>query len=139
MQKLRTIVEISLTAIVFGFVAAISFIVFKPLFTATNSATRDGFQGAFMGALFAFIFVRLGDALTRIYQRLTKNQTALVRLQHHLNDSLNLISDDIYIIDLYLKIFDGYGPDIEEPRIFGNELHALPVDKEKDKDIMVVS
>lgn len=130
MQKIRKIAEVSLAAIIFGFVAAISFIAFKPLFTAANSSTRDGFQGAFMGAVFAFIFVRLGDALTRIYQRLTKNQTALVRLQHHLNDCLNLISDNIYIINLYLKIFDGYGPDVEEPRIFGNELHALPIDKE---------
>ena len=130
MAKIKSLFETSLIGIVFGFVAAISFIVFKPLFTAANSATRDGFQGAFMGAVFAFIFVRLGDALTRIYQRLAKNQSSLVRLQHHLNDCLGLTSDNIFIINEYMKIFENYHADIEEPKIFGNELHQLPIDKE---------
>lgn len=126
-KKLAEIVAISLTA---GFVAASGFAVFSHLFSATGMMARTGFYGAFMGAFFAFLFVRLSDALRKIYDRRAKHHNALVRLQHHFNDCLNIIGDNIYIIDTFFQIFDKYDSDAKERKVFQNELHEVPIDPE---------
>lgn len=47
--------------------------------------------GAFAGAAFSFLFIRIADALTKIYERQAKHYNALVRLQLVLNFNLNAI------------------------------------------------
>ncbi len=49
------------------------------------------FLGAFAGATFTFLFIRLAEALNKIYEREVKNYNALVKLQLVLNFNLNAI------------------------------------------------
>ncbi len=128
--KIKKIAEVILVAIIFGFIASASFLVFRELFIVPESTALHNFQGAFMGAFFAFLFVRLGEGLTKIYERRAKNHTALVRLQYNFNDCLNIISDNIYLVDTYFAIFNGYGPNATERKIFGNVLHPAPIEKD---------
>lgn len=127
-MKVRKFIEILLVAIIFGFIASAAFLLFTELFSTTGISARESFYGAFMGAFFAFIFVRISEALTKFYDRMAKNQSALVKLQFYLNDCLSLLGDNVYTIDNYFNIFSNYGSDAPEPKLFGNELHQIPID-----------
>ena len=85
--------------------------------------------GAFAGAFFAFLFVRIGDALTRFYDRQKKSYNGLVRLEYLCNEYLNLISDNIFVIDDFSKIAtDSFAKN--EPFIYMNTLHQFVVPKD---------
>lgn len=85
--------------------------------------------GGFVGAFFAYIFVRLGDALNKIYDRKAKNHTSLVRLQHYFNDCLNTTSDNIFIADDCIRIFSESNLNSGSP-VFMNVFHEYPIDNE---------
>jgi hypothetical protein len=72
---------------------------------ASNPKTLESVSGAFAGAFFAFMFVRLGDALNRIFARAERNQTALIRLQHYVNDCLNTNNDNIFVAEDAIRTF----------------------------------
>ncbi len=94
---------------------------------------RDAFRavlGAFCGALFAFIFVRLGEGLKRIYDRKERNHDAMVRLQHYLNDCLNTTSDNIFIADTFLAVFEEQKLESGQRPIFINRFHEYTIDRE---------
>ena len=55
---------------------------------------------AFFGAFFAFLFVRLGNAFTRIYERQAKHHSALVTAEFHLNGILSDLDDNLYLINM---------------------------------------
>ena len=73
-KQIRNYVYAISLGIVFGFVAYITAQVFHSLWDGTDAKPREMFFGAFVGAVFAFIFVRLGEALTRIYERKARLQ-----------------------------------------------------------------
>ena len=127
---IKKIMETILFAIIFGFIASVIFWVFHELFFATNTTVRDNLSGAFMGAFFAFLFIRFGEVLSKIYNRHAINETALIRFEHHFNDCLDRISDNISIIDIFSNLFNGYTPDTTKIRLFGNELHLLIIEKD---------
>lgn len=52
-------------------------------------------SGAFFGAFFAFIFIRLGDLVGHIYRREARHYRALSRLQFELNRGLVRINDNL--------------------------------------------
>lgn len=122
-------------AIIFGFIATAAFLFFKAIF-GTESGVRKDFSAAFMGAFFAFLFLRLGEACTLIYKRQATNRNALVKLQHHFNDCLNLINDNMFIIDTFFSVFEDYSSDQEEPRIFSNRLKPIPIEKDLVVDLL---
>lgn len=66
---------------------------------ATDLESFRALVGGFAGAFFAYLFVRFGDALKKIYDRKESNHTALVKLQHYFNDCLNTTGDNIFIVD----------------------------------------
>lgn len=128
-NHIRPIAISVLFAVLFGFIAVVTFIVFREILFANDSASVGTFKAAFMGAFFAFLFVRLADALTRIYQRQAKNHTTLVQLEHQLNDCLDLIGDDIFVIDQFLQMAEHIRSE-GTPRVYMNELHPLPLGRE---------
>lgn len=132
--NLKKTLSYVLLAIIFGFIVTAVFLFFKAIF-GTESAIRKDFTAAFMGAFFAFLFLRLGEALTLIYKRQGTNRNALVKMQHHFNDCLNLINDNMFIIDTFFSIFKNYS-DQEEPRIFSNRLKSIPIEKDLVIDLM---
>jgi len=95
--KARTAIEVLLLAVIVAFVAAIALGIFVDLFWASDNKPSEAFRGAFLGAFFAFLFVRLGDGLTKIYARQAAARNKLVELQHRLLEILNTVHDDLYI------------------------------------------
>src|SRR5258706_13707472 len=96
-SKARTVIEVLLLAVIVAFVVAISLGVFVDLFWAPDNKPSEAFRGAFLGAFFAFLFVRLGDALTKIHERRAKARNGLVALEHRFLEILNEVHDGLYI------------------------------------------
>jgi hypothetical protein len=115
-------------AIIFGFIATVSFLFFKALF-GSDAGLKDDLTAAFMGAFFAFLFVRLGEGLTLIYKRKTLSRNSMVRLQHHFNDCLNILNDNIFVIDTFFDVFKGYDTKQQHGRVFANRLQIIPIEK----------
>ena len=94
---------------------------------------RDAFRammGAFSGAFFAFLFLRLGDGLKRVYERKEKHHTALVRLQHYFNDCLNTTGDNLFIADACVRVFDETRLQTGDRPIFMNQFQQYAIDRE---------
>ncbi|MFW5884782.1 MAG: hypothetical protein ACOCUF_00920 [Patescibacteria group bacterium] len=58
---------------------------------------------AFLGAIFAFLFLLLQRLLSKIYQRKSKNLNAIVRLEQQLNEFLSINNDNIFILGDFIK------------------------------------
>lgn len=78
--------------------------------------------GAFAGAFFAFIFLRLGDFFSKIYSREVKHYNSLIILETQLNEIGGIIHDNLYILPSFQRI-------ISTGNIYYNNLHTIPVDK----------
>ncbi len=87
-------------------------------------------MGAFAGAFFAYLFVRFGDAMKKIYDRKEKNHTSLVRLQHYFNDCLNTSSDNLYIANDCIRIFSEARLTSGGHPIYMNVFHQYQIDGE---------
>lgn len=91
--------------------------------------------GAFLGAFFAFLFVRLGDALTIMYKRKEKHLGALVILQHRLTYLLVIVDDNIWLAEGFLKTVSTDVGHRGEVKASGNRLSPLPVDEDLPTDL----
>jgi len=78
--------------------------------------------GAFAGAFFAFLFLRLSEFLTKIYQRELKHYNLLVNLETQLNEIGDVIHDNIYVLPNFRRV-------ILSGNIYFNNLHQIPMDK----------
>lgn len=100
---------------------------------AWKGSDREAFRaivGAFAGAFFAFLFLRLGDGLKRIYERKEKHHTALVRLQHYFNDCLNTTDDNLFIADDCVRVFDEGRLQSGDRPIFMSQFQQYAIDRE---------
>jgi|GEM_PF-2084797 hypothetical protein len=117
---------LGLTAIL-AIVAATCFLVFRNSFRSLSNT--DDFISAFSGAFFAFIFVKLGELGTRLYLRERSNQTALVTLEQTLQDYINRLYDNDFVIDDIVKTIDNT---TKKPsaaiKVNFNFLKPLPID-----------
>lgn len=77
---------------------------------------------AFAGAFFAFLFVRLGEFLSKIYDRQVKHYNSLVNLEVQLNEIGGIIHDDLYILPPFMNT-------LKLGHIYFNNLHTLKIDK----------
>jgi len=133
---MRTKLEIILSAIIVGFIVYGSYFVFSNLFSHQNPKYIESFYGAFVGAFFAFLFVRFADALNRIHERHSKNNKALIVLEHHLNDRGSVVHDNIYTVDTFLSLMQEIKNNPEVPIIFPGIWHEIPLNKELIIDLI---
>jgi hypothetical protein len=83
---------------------------------------------AFMGAFFAFMFVRFGEFLKKIHDRQEANDNALIKLQYHFNFCLNTTSDNIFIVNKIVdEIFTEANLASSEPPINSNIFYQYPI------------
>src|SRR5258708_6324999 len=129
-MTLRNFVVSFLLAIIFAFIAVFAFNILSELFFGAGQKAADSFYGAFLGAFFAFLFVRIGDALTRLYDRQTKNYNALVQLQHHLNKSLGLIGENLFVVKDFTRVFREPRQPNEPTRLYRDEFAQIPLEYE---------
>lgn len=100
---------------------------------AWKGSDREAFRallGAFSGAFFAFLFLRFGDSLRRIYERKEKHHTALVRLQHYFNDCLNATGDNVFIADDCISVFNEARLQSGDRPIFMSQFQEYAIDRE---------
>lgn len=96
---------------------------------ASDIETFRVIMGAFAGAFFAYLFVRFGDAMNKIYNRKEKNHTSIVRLQHYFNDCLNTTSDNLFIANNCIDVFSETNLNSGYP-IYMNVFHEYPINTE---------
>jgi hypothetical protein len=123
-QKIKNATEILALTLIAAFGGAIALGIFVDLFWSADSKPTEAFRGAFLGAFFAFLFVRLGAALTAIFERREKGRNTLIAIQHHLREVINNLHDNIYVID---KLTD-YEKTLRagQPAIFMNTFTPVP-------------
>lgn len=129
-MTLRNTLSFVFVAIIFAFVAAFAFNIFGELFFHTNDKVTDSFYGAFLGAFFAFLFVRISDVLTRLYDRQTKNYNTLIQFEHHLNKCLGLIGENFFIVKDFKRVFSEPRKPNEPTRLYRNEFSQIPLEYE---------
>jgi hypothetical protein len=91
--------------------------------------------GAFSGAFFAFLFLRLAEFLYRVHQRQVKHYNSLVLLETQLNELGGIIYDNIYLIPFFRNV-------ITSGHIYFSKLRQLPIDRshyEKLHDIGLIN
>ena len=120
---------IILLALISAFIFVFGVFIFNKIFIENNANYLNNAVGAFMGAFFAFLFIRIGEVLTKLYERKNKHYNALVGLERACNEYLNIISDNIFVINDFITISkSALGKN--QPFVYFNELHELSVDKE---------
>ena len=77
--------------------------------------------GAFAGAFFAFIFLKLADFLTRVHERKVRHFNSLVLLETQLNVLLGIIHDSTIAVSFFIKI-------IKSGKIYFGKLRQIPID-----------
>lgn len=81
----------------------------------------QGFS-AFAGAFFAFLFLRLAEFLSKVYQRQVKHYNSLVILETQLNELGGIIHDNLYLIPPFRTA-------ITSGNIYFSKLRQLPIDR----------
>jgi len=97
-----------LFAILLAFIAALCFYAFQKLFISFDAVITGIAAAAFLGAFFAFLFVRIGDFLRAYYDRSEKGYSTLVKLEFRLNSLLGRLDDNVYLIETFEKIYSQY-------------------------------
>jgi len=116
--------------ILLGFVAFFTFRVFNLIFLDKEPSALAALYASFFGAFFAFLFIRLGEALTRIYERKAKNHTTLIELQHIHNANIVIMDDNRYMCNKLLEAFTKVTQD-GVPIIVPNKLKPVQSDFER--------
>lgn len=92
-----------------------------------NQLLIQGFS-AFAGAFFAFIFLRLAEFLSKVYQRQVKHYNSLVILETQLNELGGIIHDNIYLIPFFRNA-------ITSGNIYFSKLRQLPIDRTRYENL----
>lgn len=121
---------VAIVAVAAAIAAASAAWVFWDAWKATDLEAFRALMGAFAGAFFAYLFVRFGDAMKKVYDRKEKNHTSLVRLQHYFNDCLNTTSDNLYIASDCIGVFTDARLTSGNHPIYMNVFHQYQVDTE---------
>lgn len=95
MNIARGILKVMGLAIIFAFVFIFATHIFYNIFIKHAPGYINNAIGAFMGAFFAFLFLRVADWMGKKAERKKKDQRALVRLEHLCNENANNIYDNI--------------------------------------------
>ena len=77
---------------------------------------------AFFGAFFAYLFLRIGDFFSKVYERQVKHFNSLVILETQLNELGGIVHDNLYVIPDFRRV-------ITSGNVYFNNLHSLPYDK----------
>lgn len=108
-------------AVIFGFLFRTTAAVFsKMLFIPATDA--------FLGAFFAFLFIRLGDFLKTIHDKIKRHHNALVRFQYMCNEYFNIIVDNISVVNNFAKLVEKTITTSIIP-VYINRFHPFEIDK----------
>jgi hypothetical protein len=121
-----TVVVAAAAAILVGSAAWI----FWDAWKSSDLETFRALVGGFTGAFFAYLFIRFGDALKKLYDRKEINHTALVKLQHYFNDCMNAMNDNVFIVDDCARALTDERLEGEHAALYGNRFQLCAIDRE---------
>ena len=127
--KIKKLLVMICVAIISAFIFIFSVGFFGNLFLGDSDKNFETLIGGFAGAFFAFLFLRIGEALTKVYERQNRHYNALVVLESMCNRYLNVISDNIFVINDFTKLAEEALKE-NKPFIYFNVLHEFSLDKE---------
>lgn len=90
-----------------------------------GAAAQNPLIAAFAGAFFAYLFVRLGEGLTRVLQRRELHRNTLVRVQFLLNDALGALNDNRFCCENALQQVPSASHHAPAITIFAQDFNAL--------------
>jgi len=102
---LSFVTPILIVGFILGFIVSFTSHFFNETFFERSQGLFSEGLGAFMGAFFAFLFLRLGEALTKLYERQIKHYNAMVELDFLLNGNLQHIGMNFVRIWNYKRNF----------------------------------
>ena len=105
MKSIFFAIGVTIVATVAAVAAGSAIWLFWDVLKGTDLDAFRAIVGAFAGAFFAYLFVRFGDALKKVYDRKVINHTALVKLQHYFNDCLNTTGDNVFVVNNCVDCF----------------------------------
>jgi len=132
---MKKIFEFILISIIVGFCFSGTYIFFIRAFTNTDAVQFNTLQGAFLGAFFAFIFIRIADGLVKINNRKSKARNALIRFQHLFNYYLSSSHDSVFLIDNLMAMIDASNNDDTTPHIWTSRFAQVSIDRELIVDL----
>ena len=103
-QTVRFVKLVVLSAVA-GLATGLALYLAHCLLIRRDPETLRAFYGAFFGALFAFGSLLLGLFVRRIYGRFLRNYDGLVKVQHHMNDAMDRIHDNLHEVGAFTKTF----------------------------------
>ena len=127
--KIKRLLVMICIAIISAFIFIFSVGFFGNLFLGNSDKNFETLIGGFAGAFFAFLFLRIGEALTKIYERQNRHYNALVILEGMCNRYLNVISNNIFVINDFTTLAQKALKE-NKPFIYFNVLHEFSLDKE---------
>lgn len=130
MKPALVAIGIAIVAVAAGLVAASGAWLFWDAWKSSDLEAFRALVGGFAGAFFAYLFVRMGDALKKLYDRKETNHTALVKLQHYFNDCLNATSDNLFIINDCASVFSEERLGTNQAPLYMNAFHTYVIDRE---------
>lgn len=124
--------------IILAFVAVFSADVFNKLFIQVDSKFSETASAAFLGAFLAFLFVRIGDFFKAYSDRVSKNHSALIKLEHNLNSLLGTLDDNIYVIETFESLYAKNINKTNQTHVFvwANKLHPVRLIDELILDLL---
>lgn len=130
MKSLLFTLGIAIVAVAAAVVGGSASWLFWDAWKSTDLETFRALIGGFAGGFFAYLFVRFGDALKKIYDRKESNHTSLVKLQHYFNDCLNTTSDNLFIVNDCVGVFTEERRASNELPIYMNSFHQYQINRD---------
>ena len=109
-------------------------------FWSPDSKPAATFESAFWGAFLAFIFVRTGEALNRLYEASRFSRKALGQIQFLLNEAMSIGSDNLYKLDDWNRFIEAarHSRQRQSVPVWGNRLTPIPSTKAFLIDVMSI-
>ena len=128
--RAKSLLTLAGGGIVFGFFAAAVFLVFSLLLGSGDPEYARGFFGAFAGAFFAFLFLRIAEGLTKLFDRQWENCRAISRLEHYLAACWGVLCEDVDFVSAYVKLFKDIPLNTYPAPIYPHRLQIIPIDRQ---------
>src|SRR5689334_3892777 len=129
MEKAKTYLELLLVLAAALFLVAIGTGVAVDVFWASDPKAPEAFRGGFIGAFFAFLFVRAGDFLSKLFERSRRNSQLLLTLQHRYVEVGETLSNNRHLLEFWNQLAAPRSPQEGIP-LWTNRLHMAEVPRD---------
>jgi len=116
-------VQTMFLVIIFAFIFVFSVFIFQKIFFEKNIDYISSGLSAFMGAFFAFLFLRIAQWLDSLYVQRKEHFETLIKLEQLCNEYLGIVIENKVQIEDWIKA-------LESKTRWGNRLQKFPRDRE---------